>query len=540
MALTTRLFANNVRTTLAGAINSTDLTITFATGAGATMPAPNPALGEYFELTLQDSATGLRTEIIAISTMTGDIGTIHSGGRGQQGTAAQSWAAGDTAFLAVTKGSLDGLTQPYQIQSNALLFASAAGTADALTATLSPAVSVLADGMKVYIKAASANATTTPTLALNGLTARTIVKGSGSALAAGDIIGAGHVLELVYKLSATQWILQNPALPTVSGYDATLKTIAASVGSNALTISTPTAQTVNFRSATLSDGTINSRSVAAQSLVVPSGATLGTIAAQQSRLAVLAIDNAGTPELAVTNIAAGANLDETTLISTKAIATTATGTGVIAVTTGILTISGSPTGTWQVGMIVQGTGVPAGTYITALGTGTGGSGTYYTNITTAVASTAMTGVAGMGIYSTTARSSLPFRVLGYVESTQATAGAWATTPSTVQGNGGNALVNSVVGAYMIANHLLSTNGYQKLPGGLIIQWGIANVAANTLSIVTMPIAFPTQFFSAFATYKSDSLTLLDVGAANFTTLSAIRIANGADSAVDISWFAIGY
>jgi len=36
-------------------------------------------------------------------------------------------------------------------------------------------------------------------------------------------------------------------------------------------------------------------------------------------------------------------------------------------------------------------------------------------------------------------SNQPFRVVGYVESTQATAGTWATAPSTVQGMGGQAL-----------------------------------------------------------------------------------------------------
>jgi len=267
--------------------------------------------------------------------------------------------------------------------------------------------------------------------------------------------------------TAAAWTVTKISKSSGTSSTVELKSITASVGSNALTISTPASQTLNFRSATLSDGTINSRSVAAQSLVVPSGATLGTIAATQSRLAVLAIDNAGTPELAVTNIAAGKNLDETTLISTNAIATTATGTGVIAVTTGILTISGSPTGTWQVGMIVQGTGVPAGTYITALGTGTGGSGTYYTNITTAVSSTAMTGVAGMGIYSTTARSSLPFRVLGYVESTQATAGTWATTPSTVQGQGGQAI------------SALGSIGYSQAWQSVIESRAIATTYYNT-------------------------------------------------------------
>jgi hypothetical protein len=40
--------------------------------------------------------------------------------------------------------------------------------------------------------------------------------------------------------------------------------------------------------------------------------------------------------------------------------------------------------------------------------------------------------------STTARIGVAYRVVGYVESTQATAGTWATAPSTIQGAGGNA------------------------------------------------------------------------------------------------------
>ena len=34
---------------------------------------------------------------------------------------------------------------------------------------------------------------------------------------------------------------------------------------------------------------------------------------------------------------------------------------------------------------------------------------------------------------------MPFRVVGFIESTQATAGTWATAPSTLQGYGGQAL-----------------------------------------------------------------------------------------------------
>ena len=43
------------------------------------------------------------------------------------------------------------------------------------------------------------------------------------------------------------------------------------------------------------------------------------------------------------------------------------------------------------------------------------------------------------IYSTTARTSVAYRVIGFIDSTQATAGTWATAPSTIQGVGGQAL-----------------------------------------------------------------------------------------------------
>lgn len=43
-------------------------------------------------------------------------------------------------------------------------------------------------------------------------------------------------------------------------------------------------------------------------------------------------------------------------------------------------------------------------------------------------------------YSTTARTNVPFRIVGFIDSTQATAGAWNTSPSTIQGAGGQALL----------------------------------------------------------------------------------------------------
>jgi len=65
-------------------------------------------------------------------------------------------------------------------------------------------------------------------------------------------------------------------------------------------------------------------------------------------------------------------------------------TGSIAVTTGVLTVSAVTAGsTIGTGQQLTGTGVPAGTIITGFLSGTnGGVGTYSTNITTAVSSTA--------------------------------------------------------------------------------------------------------------------------------------------------------
>lgn len=61
--------------------------------------------------------------------------------------------------------------------------------------------------------------------------------------------------------------------------------------------------------------------------------------------------------------------------------------------------------------------------------------------TTLINTTAISGAstAANVIYSATARTGVPFRVVGFIDSTQATAGTYATAPSTVQGVGGQAL-----------------------------------------------------------------------------------------------------
>lgn len=92
-----------------------------------------------------------------------------------------------------------------------LNWADGGGTADAITATNTIPITALIDGQLCFVRATAANATTTPTFAPDGLTARTIVKNGGAALVAGDIAGDGHELVLRYNLSGTKWELLNPA-----------------------------------------------------------------------------------------------------------------------------------------------------------------------------------------------------------------------------------------------------------------------------------------------------------------------------------------
>lgn len=94
----------------------------------------------------------------------------------------------------------------------------AGGTANALTGTYTPSITVLpvAPGtISVLLRAASANTTTTPTFSINGLAAKTIVKGDNRALDYADISGAGHWLDLQYDATLDKWVLKNPAKSVV-------------------------------------------------------------------------------------------------------------------------------------------------------------------------------------------------------------------------------------------------------------------------------------------------------------------------------------
>jgi hypothetical protein len=97
-----------------------------------------------------------------------------------------------------------------QVQDGTPSWVAGGGTADAITASYSPVITALVDGMVLRARASGANTITTPSFSPNGLTAHTITKRGGVALVAGDIPAALYEMFLVYNLANTRWELLNP------------------------------------------------------------------------------------------------------------------------------------------------------------------------------------------------------------------------------------------------------------------------------------------------------------------------------------------
>lgn len=91
---------------------------------------------------------------------------------------------------------------------------------------------------------------------------------------------------------------------------------------------------------------------------------------------------------------------------------------------------------------------------------------------------------------------------------------------------------------------LAANGYQKLPGGLIIQWGTASTNASGVATFTYPITFPTGGRQANVSYNTGglqgdrSLTGSSPGTSSMTAYLATA-AGVAVNAAAISFIVIG-
>lgn len=139
----------------------------------------------------------------------------------------------------------------------------------------------------------------------------------------GNASGAG-VFTIASPNSASSFTATLPAATGTLMVGNQVQPISASIATNAITITASTL-TLDFRSTTLTSGTVTTVSGTPANLTIASTDSFGlTTAYGNQRLVILAINNAGTIELAASALYGGVALDETGVITTATTATTAT------------------------------------------------------------------------------------------------------------------------------------------------------------------------------------------------------------------------
>ena len=95
---------------------------------------------------------------------------------------------------------------------------------------------------------------------------------------------------------------------------------------------------------------------------------------------------------------------------------------------------------------------------------------------------------------------------------------------------------------------LSTNGYQIMPGGLIMQWGESgSLTSDGNQTLTFPIPFPNSCLKAFVTIKNSSTTnddsfarIISYNSTQIVVRSEYTGGGGISGTRFIDYLAIGY
>ncbi|MFP3798429.1 hypothetical protein [Paraburkholderia sp. SIMBA_027] len=197
------LTSNNAKTTLEASLPASgtgSTTLVVVSGTGSLFPQPGttnfPAgSSTFFRLSLTDSATQSKREIVYVTARVGDTMTVT---RGQDGTTAQDWSVGDIAGLFVVAGTQANVLQAEQAQAGYINYAVAGGTPNAIVATFNPAlIENLTPGLVAKIQINSNN-TGAVTLNLDGFGALPVVNARGAALTPNELV-AGIVYNFTYN-----------------------------------------------------------------------------------------------------------------------------------------------------------------------------------------------------------------------------------------------------------------------------------------------------------------------------------------------------
>lgn len=358
-------------------------------------------------LTLTNSASLVLPGGVNITTATGDFALFV--GRASSVTACVGY------FPIAGTASVVGSA----LQAQSYTAFTTGGTSTAYTGTPSPAISGYAAGQSFFVTFNAASGAS-PTLQISGVASPpNLVYQQADGTFAN--IGAGQIpinhRSRVTLLSATQaWVEELPPFGATR-----LQSITATMASNIIT-TTVLPTSLDFRSSTLTTGAPNTRSLGSvDTVTIPALASLGVPTGQSGRIVRLLIDNGGTLEGAVINLAGGVNLDETGLISTTAISGTATAANVA--------------------------------------------------------------------YSTTARTNVPYRVVGFFDAVWTSGTGWSA-PTLVQGQGGQALA-----------------AMQSLGYGQTVQTGLTRTSGTTYYNTTGKPIFLVCLLTANASSMSTSISI---------------------------------
>lgn len=87
---------------------------------------------------------------------------------------------------------------------------------------------------------------------------------------------------------------------------------------------------------------------------------------------------------------------------------------------------------------------------------------------------------------------------------------------------------------------IASSGYQKLPSGLIIQWGSSAVTAGTLLTVTLPTTFPNQISKLVASVNQTNATANSYANSSPFSASQIKLSLSYGGPINVQWIAIGW
>lgn len=215
------LAANNQSTTLAKPITSGAASIAVVSGGGSGFP--HPVSPQWAWATIVKNGNPGIFEVVKITAYpAADTFTV---ARGQQGTAAQIWDAGDTFTDLWTNGHFTDTTQFDDLQAQAPSYALDIGTANNYVATFNPAITSHIQGAPLRVKIGNTNTSSTVTFN-DGAGAASVYLPGGSPVAAGSI-QASSIAVFCWDGTGFQ-LISNPT--SITGIEQTIINLIYPVG----------------------------------------------------------------------------------------------------------------------------------------------------------------------------------------------------------------------------------------------------------------------------------------------------------------------